>query len=208
MRPSELAEYCRKVLARLRAGPKTSTAAVVATQQLVLDNFGEASAFYRTVKTDQPWSIDGHNMAEHVLVSIIDFAENGLLGGVSLRRQAQSDVLSDIFDQATVLLDDESFHPATAAMLVGAALEQFLRSWVEEKSAPLAAGNDGIDRFAKGLRAAELIDKNDKKDIDSWAGVRNDAAHGHWDKVGRDRTRNMLAGVRLFIRQHGAQLGN
>lgn len=205
MRPSELADYCRKLRSQVRT-KGNSTAAVVATQQLVLDKFGETSAFYRLVKNDSPWSIDAHNKAEDVLTSIVDFVENGLLGGVSLQRQAQADVLADILDQAAVLLDDESFHPATGAMLVGAALEQFLRSWVEERTLTLGPGSDGIDKYAKALRAENLIDKNDKKDIDSWAGVRNDAAHGQWDKVGRERARNMLAGVGLFVRQHGADV--
>ncbi len=41
------------------------------------------------------------------------------------------------------------------------------------------------------------------KDITSWAGLRNHAAHGEWDEV-KDKTRVsiMLEGVNLFMRKY------
>lgn len=210
MQPKELADYCRELVSRIERGIEArSTSAVVAAQQLVRDQFGEASPFFKNITAvTRLGSGMAHHAAKDVLLAIIDFVERGILGGVTLKRQAQADVLADIFDQAAVLLDDVDYHPACGVMLVGAALEQFLRSWVEEQKAPLGPGKDGIDKFAKALRAAELIDKNDKKDIDSWAGTRNDAAHGLWDKITRERAGLMLAGVSLFIRQRGAELRN
>ena len=60
----------------------------------------------------------------------------------------------------------------------------------------------GIDAYMKSLRTAELITKQDVKDVTSWAGMRNHAAHGEWDAISdRSRVRLMLEGVNLFMRQ-------
>jgi hypothetical protein len=55
----------------------------------------------------------------------------------------------------------------------------------------------------KMLYEAELITKQDLKDITSWGGIRNDAAHGNWDAVAsREKVAIMLEGVNLFLRQN------
>ena len=62
-----------------------------------------------------------------------------------------------------------------------------------------------LDSWAKALRSKELISKQDIKDITAWGGLRNHAAHGHWDKVEDKRTTSlMFQGVNLFMRKHGA----
>jgi hypothetical protein len=41
------------------------------------------------------------------------------------------------------------------------------------------------------------------KDITSWGGLRNHAAHGEWDEVkDRQRISIMLEGVNLFMRKY------
>ena len=116
------------------------------------------------------------------------------------------DVVSDLLGQANSLLEDAKYHPAAAAILIGACLEEFLRTWVEAES--LSISKPGIDAYGKALRGAELISKQDVKDITSWAGVRNHAAHGEWDEVSdRNRIRLALEGVNLFMRQRqGTQI--
>ena len=137
-----------------------------------------------------------------VLASFVQYLEAGLATGVSPERRAQLDVVSDVLGQAQTLLDDNQHHPAAAAMLIGASLEEYLRTWVEAEELPLGGAKPGIDTYAKVLRADDLITKQDAKDITSWAGTRNHAAHGEWDQVSdRDRIRLMLEGVNLFMRQ-------
>lgn len=61
----------------------------------------------------------------------------------------------------------------------------------------------GIDAYAKTLQANNLLSKLDVKDITSWAGIRNHAAHGEWEEVGDiGCIRLVLEGVNLFIRKH------
>lgn len=137
-----------------------------------------------------------------ILESFIEYVQAGLATGLSPARQAQIDVVSDVLGQAQVILDGPAYHPAGAAMLAGAALEEFLRNWVEEAGLNLGNSNPGIDAYSRALRGADLLTKQDVKDITAWAGMRNHAAHGEWDAVSnREGVRIMLNGVNLFMRQ-------
>lgn len=61
-----------------------------------------------------------------------------------------------------------------------------------------------MDSYAKVLREADLITKQDVKDITSWSGLRNHAAHGEWAEVNdKNRISIMLGGVNLFMRKYG-----
>ncbi len=137
-----------------------------------------------------------------ILDSFVEYLEAGLATGLSPERQAQLDVVSDVLGQAQLMLDDRSYHPAAAAVLVGASLEEFLRTWVEAAGISIGNAKPTIDSYCKALRTADLISKQDLKDITSWAGIRNNAAHGEWDQVADwGRVRLMLEGVNLFMRQ-------
>ena len=62
-----------------------------------------------------------------------------------------------------------------------------------------------LDSYCQELRKMESILKQDVKDIVSWGGIRNDAAHGHWESVSdRNRIKLMLEGVNLFMRKYSS----
>ena len=97
------------------------------------------------------------------------------------------------------------FHPAVAAFLIGASLEEFLRTWVIEENLAVDEKKTSINSYALILRQNDLIDMQDYKEITAWAGIRNDAAHGHWEKVTqRDKLNLMLASVSIFIKKYSA----
>jgi len=138
------------------------------------------------------------------LDAFIGYVESGLLEGISIERKAQIDVVSDFLEQAHVLLDSNDVHPAAPTVIVGAALEEFLRHWIEETDLDLRGEKPSLDSYKNVLRKAELITKQDSKDITAWAGLRNHAAHGEWDEVSdRNRITIMLEGVNLFMRKYG-----
>ena len=137
-----------------------------------------------------------------VLSSFIAHLEDGLVGGISPKYQAELDMVSELLEQANNLLINSKVHPAAPAVLIGATLEEFLRTWVEEAGLSLGSKKANLDSYTKLLRENELITKQDAKDITAWAGIRNDAAHGNWSEVGdKSRIKLMLEGVNLFIRQ-------
>ena len=164
---------------------------------------GPKSAFLEKAEAVHVFDEDEfYVVLDSIVQSFIEYVRAGLATGVSPERQAQLDVVSDLLGQANSLLEETKYHPAAAAILIGACLEEFLRTWVEAESLSIGKSKPGIDAYSKALRGAELISKQDMKDITSWAGVRNHAAHGEWEEVSdRNRTRLALDGVNLFMRQ-------
>jgi len=144
----------------------------------------------------------GEYLAE-ILRSFIAHLQDGLVGGLSPRRQAEIDVTSDFLEQAQGLLSSKKVHPAAPAVLIGAALEEFLRNWVENENLSLGGKKPSLDSYATTLRSEELITKQDMKDLASWGGTRNHAAHGEWEELGgTPRIKLMLEGVNLFMRKY------
>ena len=167
---------------------------------------GEKSAFLKNLsKVDQRWSDD--YIVEYIvsnLEAFIRYVKSGLLEGISIERKAQIDVVSDFLDQANTLLNSKVMHPAAPTVIIGAALEEFLRNWIEEAGLNLGGKNPSLDSYAKILREEDLITKQDVKDITSWGGLRNYAAHGEWEEVkDKNRISIMLEGVNLFMRMYG-----
>lgn len=166
---------------------------------------GERSIFYKNIVKLNPEDYPNHRIvaiARGALAGFVEYVQNDLYEGVSLERKVQIDTVSDLLDQANALLNAAGVHPAAPAVIIGAGLEEFLRNWVEEIG-ELPGGNPSIDTYSKLLRKAELIDKQDSKDITAWAGLRNNAAHGKWDEVNdKKRIALMLEGVNLFMRKH------
>jgi hypothetical protein len=163
---------------------------------------GAKSAFLKLAQSAQGFDSFRVKTLTAIMDSFVEYLESGLATGLSPERRAQLDVVSDILEQAQSILDNNSNHPAAAAVLVGASLEEYLRSWVEDAGLSIAGSKPGIDAYCKALRTEGLISKQDVKDITSWAGIRNHAAHGEWEEVAdRGRIRLMLEGVNLFMRQ-------
>ncbi|MCP5029396.1 MAG: hypothetical protein GY929_24255 [Actinomycetia bacterium] len=107
-------------------------------------------------------------------------------------------------EQVQRLLDDRGIHPAAPIMLTGAALEQALRGFVEDSELKVA-GRPGIGTYADVLRASELVSRQERKDIESWGGLRNSAAHGEFDALSPEVAQLMAMGVNLFLQQHSAE---
>ncbi len=167
---------------------------------------GERSSFFKNLsKVDQKQhDVYLSQIVVSNLEAFIRYVENGLLEGISIERKAQIDVVSDFLDQANTLLNSRGVHPAAPAVISGAALEEFLRNWIEESDLNLGGKKPCLDTYAKVLREEGVITKQDVKDITSWGGLRNHAAHGEWDEVNdKNRISIMLEAVNLFMRKYG-----
>jgi hypothetical protein len=168
---------------------------------------GERSTFFKSLAEVNYFKrTEGtmRSLLESTLRAFIEYVESGLLEGISIERKVQIDVVSDFLEQAHTLLNTKGMHPAAPAVVIGAALEEFLRNWIEEVDLGLEGKKPSIDSYAKVLREADLITKQDIKDITVWAGLRNHAAHGEWDEVSdKNRISMMLEGVNLFMRRYG-----
>jgi hypothetical protein len=164
---------------------------------------GPHSNFYESIsKITCERESDASSMSE-IVEAFAEYMEAGLHQGLSPERKAQIDVVSDVLLQASTLLEDPKVHPGAPAMLIGAALEEFLRTWSEAQELSLGNRKPGIEAYTSVLKESELITKQDHKDITSWAGLRNHAAHGEWAEVtDKARITLMLEGVNLFMRKY------
>ena len=166
---------------------------------------GEDSSFYKTLAQLKSSAYDSSKTSRvnGVLTTFVDFVNNDLLRSISLEREIQIDTVSDYLEQAEKLLNDKKVHPAAPAVIIGASLEEFLRNWLEDSGFDISTIKNSLDAYSTELRRQEKITKQDLKDIISWGGTRNDAAHGHWESVeDRKRIKLMLEGVNLFMRKY------
>ena len=132
-----------------------------------------------------------------VLQSVKHELENNLL--VNIRRLLQADIFADFLEMAEYLLD-EGYKDA-AAVLIGGVLEDSLRQLA--KSRGIAVVNDNgkpltLEPLNVELAKADTYKKLVKKQITSWANLRNDAAHGHYDKYDFKQGEMMLIFVQEF----------
>lgn len=205
MEREEVIQHAKQMIAPI--GQSTAAGAYAKTYAFLRTYAGAKSAFLETLKTIEPkLGVDSYALASHVrrvLGGFVEYLEAGLDEGVSPERRAQLDVVSDFLEQANALLESKDVHPAGPAMLVGATLEEFLRTWAEAVELPMGNRKPGLETYTHLLRDADLITKQDAKDITSWGGIRNHAAHGEWAEVSdKNRIRLMLEGVNLFMRKY------
>jgi hypothetical protein len=164
---------------------------------------GKNNPFYQAVDKVNINAILASEYLDNIIKSFLRTIENDLISGASYERRIKIEVVNDYLSQAEELLNLDEFHPATATVLIGASLEEFLRNWVIDLNIDIGEQNPSIDSYAKTLRKKEIITKQDLKEIIVWGGYRNDAAHGNWKAVeDRDKISMMLKGVSLFIKQY------
>lgn len=165
---------------------------------------GNESEFYNSILFLDDKKPDGKAFAS-ILRSFQEYVRDGFSTDFTPLQEAEQNVVSDFLDQARLLLQDKKVHPAAACVLIGATLEEFLRTWTERESIKLGNRTPSISAYAGILASKGLIKKQDSKDIHAWSGLRNEAAHGNWEQISdRERARIMLEGVNLFLRKYGA----
>jgi len=167
---------------------------------------GAKSSFFARIEAIAGYGGEGRaNYTAAIIDSFVKYIQAGLHKEISIKRQAQIDVVSDLLEQAHLLLEQKKIHPAAPIVLAGAVLEEFLRNWIEDQELTIGSKKPCIDSYCKVLRQGEIVTKQDVKDITSWAGIRNHAAHGEWDEVSdRSRAKLMLEGINLFMRKYGS----
>jgi hypothetical protein len=201
MEPQELITQAKRIASAKARGPSILAEAL----EFFRIYSGERSSFYKQLlNVGSNWTDnDIRNSAIDALLGYIRFIENGLSDNISFERRIQIDVVSDYLNQAQILINDKGIHPAVPCIIIGASLEEFLRNWVEELGLSDDLNKPSIDSYAKILREKEQISKQDIKDITSWTGLRNDAAHGRWENVNDFKQIKIMAdGISLFIRKY------
>ncbi len=209
MTTEEIVEHARRIATAITKSENSSQVFAQHAQACeFLRRFGGPNnAFLKTItreeKHDRYSALNIKDLTAKTLSAFSDYVQSGLAEEISPARKAQLDVVSDLLDQANSLLENPKVHPAAPAVLIGAVLEEFLRTWIEEAGLTWGDRKPGIDTYVQVLRESDRIAKQDAKDITAWAGIRNHAAHGEWaDVESRGHIKLMLEGVNLFMRKY------
>jgi hypothetical protein len=137
-----------------------------------------------------------------VLVALRDDYEAGYLR--SIEELLHADLFADFLEMADELLKKHYKDPA--AVIAGSVLEEHLRKLAEKNSVPTTAG--GHPKKADTLNA-ELVKKGvynklEQKNVTAWLGLRNNAAHGDYDKYDATQVRLLVDNVRAFLSRYPA----
>lgn len=123
--------------------------------------------------------------------------ESGMLFDV--RSLVAAELFVDFLDQAKHLSENGFYVPA--ASLAGAVLEDGLRR-LSVKSEIEIPESTKIDRLNADLARAGVYSKLVQKNITTYADVRNNADHGHFDKFTAEDVTAMIAWVGRFLAEH------
>lgn len=160
---------------------------------------GRNSAHFQAIKriAESEQSSFNPNYLPHCL-GILQAAHRDYSAGflAEIRYLVRAELLDDFLTQAELLLS-QGYH-TPAASLTGAVLEDTLRKLCDKHSVPYATAKTSIEALNMELARAEVYDKLTQKEITAKADLRNNANHGHFDKVRPPDVEDMLRWVRRF----------
>lgn len=124
----------------------------------------------------------------------------------SLVELVHGDVFSDFLDMAQHLLDQK--YKDAAAVIAGSSLEAHLRALATKHGVSVVDAG-GLPKKAETInqeldKANVYIAKTDLKNVTSWLGLRNDAAHGNYAKYLDGQVGLLIASVRDFMTRYPA----
>ena len=137
------------------------------------------------------------SMALAILRRVRDDYAKGYLK--DLRELAAAEVFGDFLDMADHLHTNGYHIPA--ASIAGAVLGDSLRR-LHLKHIGQWKGDSSISKLNDALRKAEVYRQAMWRQIQAWGDIRNDADHGHFDKVDDQQVKLMVPGIRDFIARH------
>lgn len=209
----EAMSRCRNAMRRL---PETNedvlermTAITLAKQ--IVDRFAEPETSFRRL-AEEGFNYDQFN--SHPLNCMLSALqalriayEKGYLQ--TLQELIHANLFSDFLDQAEHLLENK--YKDAAAVMAGGVLEEHLRKLCSKASIETTfvdangkTKHKMIDALNNELAKANVYGRNDQKQVTAWADLRNDAAHGHYEKYNQEQVGLMVQGLKAFLSRHPA----
>lgn len=145
--------------------------------------------------------------AIQLLQSIRDDFSEGFLNDII--RQIEMEISTDYMAQAESLIKEtqrESLNYVPAAVLAGAVLEKRLKKLCLEQipAIPLVLNNSKpktLNSLVEDLKNTELFPETKAKELRFWADIRNNAAHGDFEKFTRNDVERMISGINIFLNE-------
>ncbi len=161
--------------------------------------FGKDSEYYQQVKARLPHCCEFDRFCANL--SYLKAALGDWKGSYFFDRKAllEAEVFGDLLEQAEELLKLK--YKDAAAVLIGGVLEEHLRSMCVRRGIALQKPNGErktMNALNDDLAKADAYNPTRKKQITAWAGLRNDAAHGHWKEYSQEQVETFWKGVSDF----------
>jgi hypothetical protein len=119
----------------------------------------------------------------------------------SFKELVHADLFADFLELAEYYVGEG--HKDAAAVIAGGVLEEHLRK-LSVKHGTVLSGRPKLDLMNADLSKRGAYGTIDQKQITAWAGIRNHAAHGHYNEYGKEQVELMLSGIRQFISRNPA----
>lgn len=140
----------------------------------------------------------GLECAKNILQACIWEIEQ--FGALRFKELVHSDLFADMLEAAEYLLGETYKDPA--AVIAGGVLEQHLRELCRKHGVDTTFPNGKpkmLDAMNADLAKANAYGKIEQKEAMAWAGLRNAAAHGEYEKYDDRQVGQMITGIREFI---------
>lgn len=165
-----------------------------------LERFAAPDSAYRK-------GLDGTFDVRHSVISRLTALKQDVEAGYtrSIEELLHADVFGDFLEMADELLRVGYKDPA--AVLAGSVLEEHLRKLGGRVGVPVE-NDEGrplkADRLNADLAKCGAYNKHDQKSITAWLDLRNNAAHGHFDRYDGNQVAALIRDVRAFMIRHPA----
>ena len=164
----------------------------------IINEFSQDFVAFRTGIT---WTIGA-------LQAVFDDFKSDFMEGVA--SQVEAEIVSGLMEQSEGLLDEgqpQKYDYVPAAVLAGAVLEKSLRTLCGRQNPPVdimdsKGEHKKMNVIIDDLKKSGLYIETKAKQLRAWAGIRNDAAHGAFDKFKRTDVEAMIKGINQFLADH------
>lgn len=117
----------------------------------------------------------------------------------------EANVVSNYMAQAEGLLE-KNYH-VSAAVLAGAVLEDALHRLCQRQTPPIELVNvkgdpKSLSPLITDLQTADVFNKSKADQLNSWAKMRNYAAHGEFKQFNRQDVEDMIGGIKRFLAEY------
>jgi hypothetical protein len=174
-------------------------AELLASSQAAVTRYAPPGSAYQDEVNFEGGVNDGYRL--ECLIGVIRALRADYKAGAlaPIQELIRAEVFDDFLEMGEHLLEQGYKDPS--AVVIGSILEQHLRKLCDREKIPTQVNGKPkkADLLNSELAAKKVYEKLDQKSVTAWLDLRNDAAHGHYDKYGAEQVKLLLLGVRDFI---------
>jgi hypothetical protein len=164
---------------------------------------------FTTISEKERFPKDDHvEMGQGTLRAALEDFKNGYMW--TIRERVHREVFDDFLEQAAYFVKDGGYADAAIVIAVGA-LEEHLRQLCAKSDIETTTtkSNGKVEPKKTATMNEELwkkgvYDQAEWRQINAWLDIRNDPAHGHYEKYSAERVEQMIDGIRGFLSRNPA----